>query len=81
MNYKTVIWVIVLSWVVFGFNQKQDLPEGFVYVTSEIPDLDVELRYYGTNNFIGDKSKLTFIEQNDNNRLSLHKVPIPSHCI
>ena len=43
MNYKTVIWVIVLSWVVFGFNQKQDVPEGFVYVTSEIPDLDVEL--------------------------------------
>jgi len=69
MNYKTVIWVIVLSWVVFGFNQKQSLPEGFVYVASEIPDLDVELRYYGTNNFIGDT-----IDGYKSNELILTKV-------
>src|SRR6056300_794062 len=29
------------------------LPEGFVYVNDSIPDLDVELRYYGSNNFVG----------------------------
>ena len=35
----------------FGYAQ---LPEGFVYVNDVIPDLDVELRYYTTNNFVGD---------------------------
>ncbi|WP_422107756.1 M15 family metallopeptidase [Winogradskyella sp.] len=54
MNYKTLIYAIVFGLIVLGFNQKKALPEGFVYVQSEIPDLDVELRYYGTNNFIGD---------------------------
>lgn len=34
----------------FGFSQ---LPEGFVYVHQIIPDLDVELRYNTSNNFIG----------------------------
>lgn len=29
------------------------LPKGFVYVKELIPDLDVELRYYTTNNFVG----------------------------
>lgn len=31
-----------------------ELPEGFVYVKSVIPDLDVELRYYSNYNFVGD---------------------------
>ncbi|APY09595.1 peptidase M15 [Winogradskyella sp. J14-2] len=30
------------------------MPEGFVYVKSVIPDLDVALKYYTTNNFVGD---------------------------
>jgi len=29
------------------------LPKGFVYIESIIPDLDVELRYYTSNNFVG----------------------------
>jgi len=29
------------------------LPEGFVSVSDSVPDMDVELRYYGTNNFVG----------------------------
>ncbi len=29
------------------------LPKGFVYVHDMIPDLDVELRYYTSNNFVG----------------------------
>jgi len=40
--------------VVFGFNEKQTLPEGFVYAKTIIPDLDVELRYFSENNFVGD---------------------------
>ncbi|TBN03574.1 peptidase M15 [Hyunsoonleella flava] len=34
----------------FGFCQ---LPEGFVYANDLIPELNVELRYLGTNNFVG----------------------------
>ncbi len=33
------------------------LPKGFVYAKDVIPDLDVELRYYGTNNFVGKRIK------------------------
>lgn len=29
------------------------LPEGFVYVKQEIPDIEVELRYFTNNNFVG----------------------------
>ncbi|WP_299363121.1 M15 family metallopeptidase [Winogradskyella sp.] len=68
MNYKTLIYVIVLGFLVLGFNQQQELPEGFVYVKSEIPDLDVELRYFGTNNFVGDT-----IDGYKSNRLILTK--------
>ena len=31
-----------------------ELPDGFVHVKTIIPDLDVELRYFTTNNFVGD---------------------------
>ncbi|MBD0825419.1 M15 family metallopeptidase [Aestuariibaculum marinum] len=36
--------------VSFSFAQ---LPEGFVYAKEVIPDLDVDLRYYSSNNFVG----------------------------
>lgn len=54
MNYKTLTYLICFALIAFGFNQKQGLPEGFVYVKTVIPDLDVELRYYTENNFVGD---------------------------
>ena len=54
MKNKTLIYFICLAFLVFGFNQKQELPEGFVYAKTVIPDLDVELRYYTSNNFVGD---------------------------
>ncbi|MDP5158929.1 MAG: M15 family metallopeptidase [Flaviramulus sp.] len=48
MNKKYLIIVL------FGFiNTFAQLPEGFVYVKDIIPDIDVELRYYTSNNFIG----------------------------
>lgn len=52
MNYKIIIFFLFA----FAFiNQKKDeLPDGFVYAKSVIPDLDVELRYFTTNNFVGD---------------------------
>ncbi|WP_108116550.1 M15 family metallopeptidase [Kordia periserrulae] len=29
------------------------MPKGFVYVTDYIPDVELELRYFGSNNFVG----------------------------
>jgi len=47
-------------------NVSAQLPEGFVYVDSIIPDLDVELRYHTDNNFVG-----TSIKGYHSNRLVL----------
>lgn len=52
MNYK----IILLFFLVFATvpHEKMELPKGFVYARTIIPDLDVELRYYTTHNFVGD---------------------------
>ncbi|MCF7560374.1 M15 family metallopeptidase [Sabulilitoribacter multivorans] len=45
-----------LALVLFGclyLNTFAQLPEGFVYVKDIIPDLEVELRYNTSNNFVG----------------------------
>ncbi|WP_299130502.1 M15 family metallopeptidase [uncultured Winogradskyella sp.] len=54
MNYKTLIYFLSLMLVTLSFKQKQELPDGFVYAKSVIPDLDVDLHYYSVNNFVGD---------------------------
>ncbi|MTE27273.1 M15 family metallopeptidase [Winogradskyella ouciana] len=54
MKYKILISLFVTAMLAMTFNGKQSLPEGFVYVKSVIPDIEVELSYYGTNNFVGD---------------------------
>lgn len=52
MNYKIIIlYLMVLA---LTPQKEVELPEGFVYVKTIIPDLDVELRYYTDNNFVGD---------------------------
>lgn len=68
MNYKTLIYLVSLLLLIFGFQQQQTLPDGFVYVKSVIPDLDVELRYFSENNFVGDT-----IDGYQSNRLILTK--------
>ena len=71
MRLKHNIIIVAFISIAFAFT-KQDvpaLPEGFVYVKSVIPDLDVELRYYTSNNFVGDtidgyaSNKLILTEQ------------------
>ncbi|PKD15863.1 peptidase M15 [Salegentibacter salinarum] len=41
----------------FSFNfvlaQQKKLPEGFVYLKEQIPDIKLDIRYAGNNNFIG----------------------------
>lgn len=52
MKNKVLILVSVLF--LLAFSKQTDLPENFVYAKSVIPDLEVDLRYFGTNNFVGD---------------------------
>ena len=54
MNYKTLILLITVVLLSVSQKPKQTLPEGFVYAKDIIKDLDVELRYYTANNFVGD---------------------------
>lgn len=53
---KKKIFILLLVCIGFAFNKSVSiqLPEGFVYVKEVIPDLDVELRYFSTHNFVGD---------------------------
>lgn len=48
MKYNVLV---LFMWFYLPLNAQ--LPEGFVYVKDVIPDLDVELRYCGSNNFMG----------------------------
>ncbi|MFG6687681.1 M15 family metallopeptidase [Mariniflexile sp. HNIBRBA6329] len=44
---------IMFLFVFFCFGMFAQLPEGFVYVKTIIPDLEVELKYHTENNFVG----------------------------
>jgi D-alanyl-D-alanine dipeptidase len=68
MNYKTLLYFICFVSIAIGFNQKQTLPDGFVYAKTVITDLDVDLAYFSTNNFVGDT-----IDDYNANRLILTK--------
>ncbi|MFS4482976.1 M15 family metallopeptidase [Hyunsoonleella sp. 2307UL5-6] len=39
--------------LLFTFLSYAQLPEGFNYAKNVIPDIEVELRYFGTHNFVG----------------------------
>jgi len=54
MKYKIIYIVLIVISFSFTIQKKAQLPEGFVYVKSLIPDLDVNLRYFSTHNFVGD---------------------------
>lgn len=50
----TIISIFVCLGSLIFQNKNKALPEGFVYAKTIIPDLNVELRYFTTNNFVGD---------------------------
>ena len=54
MKHKIVLIVLTFFILAFHVQDKTLLPDGFVHVKTLMPDLDVELRYYSTNNFVGD---------------------------
>lgn len=53
---KLIISIIIVFISIKNYAQIKPtaLPEGFVYVKEMIPNLRTDLRYYGTNNFIGE---------------------------
>ena len=46
-------YIFIILFGLIYLNSYGQLPEGFVYVKDIIPDLDVELRYFGSDNFVG----------------------------
>lgn len=54
MKAKILFLIFIITAFAFVKNKANELPEGFVYAKSIIPDLDVELRYYTNYNFVGD---------------------------
>ncbi|MFD1063403.1 M15 family metallopeptidase [Winogradskyella litorisediminis] len=53
-SYKNTTILFLLLFALFSMQQKNEVPEMFVDVKTVIPDLNVELRYYTSNNFVGD---------------------------
>lgn len=54
MKLKIAIISFVILLGTVSFQKSAVLPEGFVYAKDVIPDLEVELRYFTSNNFVGD---------------------------
>ena len=54
MKIKIVLVLVIFGFALSGFVRQSKLPKGFEYARNVIKDLDVELRYYSTNNFVGD---------------------------
>jgi len=53
-NYRKVVLATVLM---FNILQAKDLPKGFVSVRDIIPNIELELRYYSSHNFMGRRVK------------------------
>lgn len=54
MNFKSFLLLVSLFFGFYSCASREDhLQEGFVYVQKEIPDIIVDLRYFGTHNFTG----------------------------
>lgn len=54
MKHKALFLIVFFSMISFSVKETSTLPDGFVNVKTIIPDLDVELRYFSSENFVGD---------------------------
>ena len=52
--HKILLFISVMVAFTFSMQEKKILPKDFVYVEDVIPDLSVQLRYFSSNNFVGD---------------------------
>ncbi|MGE5391248.1 MAG: M15 family metallopeptidase [Deltaproteobacteria bacterium] len=53
MKNRFFLLVFLLTLVFTGCSQKANVPEGFVYVKEMVPSAELDIRYYGSNNFTG----------------------------
>ena len=52
VSIKRAITLLSLCFVV-GVHAQQQLPKGFVYIDDKVSDVVLDLRYFGTDNFMG----------------------------
>ncbi|MBZ9728270.1 M15 family metallopeptidase [Salegentibacter sp. JZCK2] len=52
MKSLTYLLIFIIS-LTSSFAQEKGLPEGFVYIKEQIPDIKLNIRYAASNNFIG----------------------------
>lgn len=50
---KPIFSLLLIIYCGMLLPQKKTLPEGFVYIKEALPDIQVDLRYAGTDNFVG----------------------------
>ncbi len=57
MTKKFFSFPVILLITLFSctLSMARELPEGFVYVKDVIPDIEIELRYYTEDNFVGER--------------------------
>src|SRR5690606_18865511 len=55
INSKSIFYTIsLLFFLMFSCkSQEEDLLDNFVYVKEEIPNVELEIRYFGSHNFVG----------------------------
>jgi len=53
MRFLFLLLTLPIFTHAFGQSSINSLPTGFVYVTDYIPNIEVDLRYLGTDNFVG----------------------------
>ncbi len=49
-----VIFFVTFFTSLYAQEKSNDLPKGFVYVKEVIPNIKIDLRYYGSHNFVGE---------------------------
>lgn len=54
---KKILFLFLLSAGLSSFVVLKNLPDGFVYIKDVIPDVVLDIRYAGNNNFIGEPIK------------------------
>jgi D-alanyl-D-alanine dipeptidase len=52
--HKILLFISIMVVFIFSMQEQKVLPKDFVYVEDIIPDLSVQLRYFSSNNFVGD---------------------------
>ncbi len=50
-----ILLINLFALICLAEQKAEKLPEGFVYVDDIIPEIEIELRYYTSHNFVGER--------------------------